>query len=92
MDAWHPIDTAPRDGTRVLLWDDKRDIAVSGVWWYEPTMNTPNGYEPGWEGWSCDEDLIIWDDPDDQPTHWMPLQRPRTSKNHRHPSFTSQHG
>lgn len=30
--AWQPIETAPRDGTRILLWDAERAEAVFGRW------------------------------------------------------------
>lgn len=71
--TWQPIETAPKN-IPLLLWDAKRQVAVSGRWCVEPTLDSPNGYEPGWAGWSCDDDLIIWDD--HGPTHWMPLDPP----------------
>lgn len=73
---WQPIESAPKDGTWVLLWDARHEVAVSGRWWHEPTMDTPSGYEPGWDGWSADDDLLVWDDPTSQPTHWMLLPAP----------------
>jgi hypothetical protein len=73
---WKPIDTAPQDGTWILMWDSQRELAVSGCWHTEPAMNNPeSGYEPGWSWWSADDDVLIWDG-DKEPTHWMPLPNP----------------
>ena len=77
MPQWQSIETAPKDQW-ILLWDARREVAVSGRWWVEPTMDTPNGYEPGWAWWSSDDDLIIWED--DGPTHWLPLPSPPLKK------------
>ena len=74
---WQPIETAPTDGARLLLWDAKRDLAVSGFWHVQPSSDTFDGYDPGWEGWATDDEVIIWDgDADDGPTHWMPPPEP----------------
>lgn len=72
--GWLPIESAPRDGTWILLWDHHREVAVSGCWHDEPERNSPNGYEPGWSWWSADDDLLVWDG--DGPTYWMPLPQP----------------
>lgn len=77
MTTWQPIDTAPKDGTGVLLWDAKRNVVVSGCWHVQPTSDTPNGYDPGWAWWAADDDVIVWDD-DTGPSHWMPLPEPPT--------------
>lgn len=66
---WRPIETAPRDGTRIMLW-----------WGYfEPYMapgrwNHVEGYDKVWEGWEDDTPHI----PGNQEciTHWMPLPEP----------------
>lgn len=72
-EGWQGIETAPKDGT-ILLWDAARNVAVSGRWHVEPTLDTPSAYEPGWAFWTTDDDLIVWDGGEwDKPTHWMPL-------------------
>jgi hypothetical protein len=77
MTGWQPIETAPKDGTRLLFWDGRLKMAISGCWHDEPTRDDPGGYDPGWAWWSADEDLIMWDSgPDDAPTHWMSLPAP----------------
>ena len=30
--GWQPMETAPRDGTWILLWDELECLAVSGYW------------------------------------------------------------
>lgn len=74
---WQPIETAPKDGMRVLLYDPKCDVAISGLWHDDPGKNTPDGYEPAWSWWVADDDLLLWDD-GTAPTHWMPLPPPPT--------------
>ena len=64
---WQPIETAPRDGTRFLVWWEK-DKYASIVWWLKgygaftngatDRCDTPVGFAPSWF------------------THWMPLPAP----------------
>jgi len=75
--SWRPIETAPRDGSRLLLWHPTLNLAISGCWHSEPERNDPSGYAPAWAWWVSDADLIIWDSgPEDVPSHWMPLEVP----------------
>lgn len=57
MTSWQPIETAPRDGRRLLLWDPSRDMPIFGCWAVE------------WDGWK--EWAFDWKLP--QPTHWIPV-------------------
>lgn len=66
MSQWQPIETAPKDGTFVQLYDDRYKHSPSsylmakydhGIWWGQMT---PSGK------------AIIWRDA----THWMPLPPP----------------
>lgn len=77
---WQPIETAPRDGSAVLVMRD--------IWPGSPTgrardCNEHNTYVAVWWGdeaeggaWVCYMDMI--EDPDCpiEPTHWMPLPAP----------------
>ena len=71
MSEWQPIETAPRDGTNIVLFDGQR-VSVGG--WVSAA---DQGAEPGEEylisagWWSLDLS-------DNQPTHWMPLPDPPT--------------
>ena len=58
--AWQPIETAPRDGSQILVWDGK-DVFIAwcckGRWMYDDLMESPY--------------LTPW-----HPTHWQPLPSP----------------
>ncbi len=66
MDSWQDIETAPKDGTSIILHDedgwvgealydeDRRDG------WYAAVYGT----------------TLIWDGKIDNPIHWMPLPAP----------------
>lgn len=63
--AWQPIETAPKDGTRVILFDAQREpkemIArwKADAWWGDPT---PSGKSTVWR--------------DDTGAHWQPIPPP----------------
>lgn len=64
MSEWQPIETAPKDGSSVLTF-------------------SPNDGYPLIVFWQDEMWLIDWDhdrayglEPDDKPTHWMPLPEP----------------
>lgn len=65
MTDWRPIDSAPRDGNEILLWDPDRAVDSRmqiGLW--NDIWETP-----GWQ--SCMENEALT-----RPTHWMPLPDP----------------
>lgn len=63
MMEWHPIETAPKDGTQILVWGDpySYDWAIFIVRYVQINK---------WSGWQT------WDSADQEPTHWMPLPQP----------------
>lgn len=70
---WQPIETAPRDGSAVLLYQKKPHAEVAR---YESDTNEIEvGFysEEGWRvfGFHGDES-----ERDFAPTHWMPLPQP----------------
>lgn len=78
MTDWQPIETAPRDGTRILLYDKTHDFAISGRWHIDAGRDDPGGHEPAWAWWVSDDGLAMWDNgPDDQPTHWAAFDPPK---------------
>lgn len=75
---WQPIETAPKDGSAILLWDAEREVAIVGMWLSFAGTNSPDSYEPAYSGWDSISGVPTWLDasPDAQPTHWMPLPAP----------------
>lgn len=64
MSNWQPIETAPKDGTRVLLWS-RGFLPMLGAW----LEHTGMAYQkPAW--WSNNVPIIP------QPTHWFPIPTP----------------
>lgn len=59
--GWQPIETAPKDGTEVVLWNDNQHTAAVGSWrrMFASTV----------ESWTRAGERI-------QPTHWTPLKKP----------------
>ena len=66
VEAWRPIETVPRDGTRILL--VRGDYVWIDDWWRGAGANA---------NWSS---LIAWEQATgktpDPPTHWQPLPQP----------------
>ena len=61
---WRPIETAPKDGTVIDLWDGKYMHRVTNVRWGHQRWQ--DGKPVGEKEWG----LITHDG---KPTHWMPL-------------------
>ena len=64
--TWQPIETAPKDGARIVVWipaedDDPPEVAY--VQWAS--------HFSGWLGVNS-----AWQLESPQPTHWMPLPKP----------------
>ena len=55
--SWQPMETAPRDGTSILIWDSSGKCMVFGHWYDE------------WNDWQNDQNLCEIPNP----SHWMPL-------------------
>ena len=61
MDDWKPIETAPKDGTRIRV---KRDDIEETVEWFASLNDWLVERDPD----GVHHELLSW-----QPTHWMPL-------------------
>jgi hypothetical protein len=66
LPGWMPIETAPKDGTRVLL-GYERSHSEEGYWMGESSSNYWS--ETGW--FASDEDPLTTHP--SKPSHWMPL-------------------
>lgn len=68
MSEWQPIETAPKDGSDILVWDD---FEISITFWGK-TAHVPI------YGWIQVDfgDLYDLEPMEPQPTHWMPLPEP----------------
>jgi hypothetical protein len=81
---WQPIETAPKDGNKIILYYQNRHNfgrTVMGCWVTDEQANETDtdgvGLEAGWY-----EQIDNWDDyaqiaiHEGEPTHWMPLPKP----------------
>ncbi|WGR59952.1 DUF551 domain-containing protein [Paracoccus ferrooxidans] len=67
MRDWQPIETAPRDGTKIDLWTGYNERIADSMWL--------NGR--GWVFWGTDGfESPGWEKVFPAPTHWMPLPQP----------------
>lgn len=73
---WQPIETAPKDGTSIMVWAD-------GYRWPEivkyEKYDEEDAMEIGAEGyWTFSEDLLsaVANVEEDFLTHWMPIPEP----------------
>jgi hypothetical protein len=73
IDGWRTIESAPKDGRRVLLyWEDYICIAR---WRDDAQFGHGNDPRPGWQIFDCEEDVwYAW--ATEKPTHWMPVPPP----------------
>lgn len=72
MNEWQPIDTAPKDGTPILLWDAESKSVNVGYWldrYTQPFHALVRGEDANW----CDDGGA---NPIFNATHWMPLPDP----------------
>lgn len=66
---WQPIETAPKDGTRVLVWSPQMGCSYVASW----AVSEPFGHEPTW---STDSEGPGYSSEIPDCTHWMPLPKP----------------
>lgn len=67
MSEWQPIETAPKDGTEILVWMGARILLAR--WDAETYHKRPR---PHWSSFVMGR---TWSR-DNQPTHWVPLPDP----------------
>lgn len=64
---WQPIETAPKDGTRILLWGVGDEGPNVGSWAESVYLNNSHG----WIIYYARSDTIQLN-----PSHWVPLPEP----------------
>jgi hypothetical protein len=69
--SWHPIETAPKDGTHILVWNGETQTTV--YWDTKLYIKRWRLVESGWG-----EEI---DDSFDDFTHWQPLMDPPKEEN-----------
>lgn len=77
---WQPIETAPKDGTKVLIWNECYGHCPIAHW---GEQDGDDGFFFGWhlEGdrspcCSCEDSFIGWNEDIEEgfmPTHWIPI-------------------
>lgn len=75
-DEWQPIETAPRDGTEILIgkWKERGGFRFCRSSWEHFPGNSMEG-EQSYDWWACDDDHNDITE-DEGPTHWRPLPAP----------------
>ena len=72
-EGWRPIETAPKDGRRILLWWRTCTEPITGSWCIDDTYDDrPKGWNSPEQGWCADGDQCIPRNQKDC-TNWMPL-------------------
>lgn len=73
MSAWQTIDSAPKDGTRILVFTIHGDVELSD-WFSIPRIS----YEPinGGDTFRKVESIAAEGWNSNEPTHWQPLPEP----------------
>ena len=70
---WQPIESAPKDGTRIMLWEQYSDVPFVG-WWVPSAWTVSHEHVDAVGGW---EGAIVVDRIEQKfITHWMPLPQP----------------
>ncbi len=71
LGAWQPIETAPRDGTAVLVWPPTWSGTASAAKWNpDQYSKKPRPY------WSRNDDFgRVTISREKPPSHWMPIPR-----------------
>lgn len=77
MSDWRPIETAPKDGTRIHVWADGYEWPETVEWALYDEADAEEIGEPGY--WTYSESLManaVDDCGEDDWTHWCPLPEP----------------
>ncbi|NJB80339.1 DUF551 domain-containing protein [Xanthomonas arboricola] len=74
MSEWQPIETAPKDGTRILVWCEHEDYPFPAYWFEHPRFSAWLAFK---SHLTTDGDANVVDYFSQQSiSHWMPLPEP----------------
>lgn len=76
MSEWQPIETAPKDGTQILLYCNYYSSSNIEIGSFRNDDNDKEGEEKGWFDNSYDDFSCGYASTPLAPTHWMPLPDP----------------
>jgi hypothetical protein len=76
--AWRPIETAPRDGTAILLYNAKRGGSWIGRW--HPVAVSGYRFENPWGSLMLNHEYLPNRNGNARPSHWMPLPQPPSAR------------
>ena len=71
-EQWQPIETAPKDGSTIMLWERYESEPFFGFWWEGRDRWRASTTHYDTDGNACVIDRIY----SDGVTHWMPLPQP----------------
>jgi hypothetical protein len=83
MSDWQPIEIAPKDGTRIVIWNQKYNHCPIAQWSARDVDDDHYFFGWGLEGGhspckTCESDFIGWSEDKQNgvmPTHWVPLPK-----------------
>lgn len=75
MDKWQPIETAPKDGTRIIAYEPT--YGVGTAFWQTITTGSYADEVETVSGWRL-HGMMFREGDIDQPTHWMSSPSPPT--------------
>lgn len=75
MSEWQPIETAPKDGSEILLGRSSNTKVYTAHWELEPSWAWKSA-EPCWAVYMASDDYYSTYLHADWPSHWMPLPEP----------------
>lgn len=76
MSNWQPIETAPKDGTRMVLFCERVVSRIHTGHWFSHEKQTDGVTSWRYSGWWLDGFQHPFNQPPFEPTHWMPLPDP----------------
>ena len=74
VDAWRPIETAPKDGTAVRVWDGSYQLDA----WFDIDDGFSGDPNPLWLSGDGNDNSCGYYYTPCNPTHWQPLPTPPT--------------